>query len=114
MFVHRAALDRDIGPQHRQRRIQPLRAVDDDECGRLTGQGFVPDWSEDNPVILIGHSAGAQTCLQLQQLLAEKLWGVGFNENWVEAVVCVAGVINGSTLTYLSCDEAKGAPGFLV
>jgi triacylglycerol lipase len=28
----------------------------------FTGQGLVPDWSEDNPVILIGHSAGAQTC----------------------------------------------------
>jgi hypothetical protein len=30
----------------------------------------------------------------------------------------VAGVINGSTLTYMSCDETtgrlKGAPGFLV
>lgn len=74
----------------------------------LTGQGFVPDWSEDNPVILIGHSAGAQTCLQLQQLLAEDFWGIGSNQNWIEAVVCVTGVLNGSTLTYMFCDDRSG------
>jgi triacylglycerol lipase len=84
----------------------------------FTGEGFVPDWSEDNPIILIGHSAGAQTCLQLQQLLAENFWGAGSNENWVEAVVCVAGVLNGSTLTYMFCNETTGrlkrAQGFLI
>ncbi len=84
----------------------------------LTGQGFMPDWSADNPVILIGHSAGAHTCLQLQQLLAEDFWSIGSNENWVEAVVSVTGVINGSTLTYITCDEMTGrlkaAPNFLV
>jgi triacylglycerol lipase len=78
----------------------------------FTGQGFVPDWSENNPVILIGHSAGAQTCLQLQQLLAEKFWyadfGVDSTENWIEAIICVSGVLNGSTLTYLTCDESTG------
>ncbi|MGH7843448.1 MAG: lipase [Candidatus Binataceae bacterium] len=85
-----------------------------------TGHGFItePDWSADNPVILIGHSAGAQTCLQLQQLLAEDFWGAGSNENWVEAVICVAGVLNGSTLTYMFCDDKTGrlkrAPGFLI
>ena len=35
MLVHRAALNRDIGPQHSQRRIQPRGAVDDDEFRRL-------------------------------------------------------------------------------
>jgi triacylglycerol lipase len=74
----------------------------------FTGQGYVPDWSEDNPVILIGHSAGAQTCLQLQQLLAEDFWGIGSNQNWIEAVVCVTGVLNGSTLTYMFCDDRTG------
>jgi triacylglycerol lipase len=84
----------------------------------FTGLGFVPDWSEDNPVILAGHSAGAHTCLQLQQLLAENFWGAGSNANWVEAVICVTGVLNGSTLTYMFCDETAGrlkyAPSFLV
>jgi triacylglycerol lipase len=84
----------------------------------FSGQGLVPDWSADNPVILIGHSAGAQTCLQLQQLLAQDFWGMGTTGNWVEAVVCVAGVLDGSTLTYMFCDEKtgrlKGAPGVLI
>jgi triacylglycerol lipase len=81
-------------------------------------QGLVPDWSDANPVILIGHSAGAHTCLQLQQLLAQHAWGAGCNENWIEAIICVAGVLNGSLLTYLYCDEAtgrlKGPSSFLV
>ena len=76
-----------------------------------SGKPFVPNWSADNPVILIGHSAGAQTCLQLQQLLPDA--------RWVEAIVSIAGVINGSTLTYLAgCDPAKGTlkqkPSFFI
>jgi len=73
-----------------------------------TGRGLVPDWSDENPVILIGHSAGAQTCLRLQELLAQDFWGIGSNGNWVEAVISVAGVLNGSTLTYMFCDETTG------
>lgn len=73
------------------------------------GEAFAADWSEDNPVILVGHSAGAQTCLQLQQLLAEDYWHCGSNAAWVEAVVCIAGVLNGSTLPYmLGCDKQSG------
>ena len=74
-----------------------------------SGKALVPNWSEDNPVILIGHSAGAHTCLQLQQLLADKFWGGNTNANWVEAVICISGVINGSTLPYmLGCDKSSG------
>ncbi len=75
---------------------------------RTYDRGFFPDWSADNPVILVGHSAGAQTCLQLQALLAEDFWGIGSNADWVEAVVSVAGVINGSLLTYMFCDPLTG------
>ncbi len=74
----------------------------------FTGRGLFPDWSKDNPVVLVGHSAGAQTCLQLQQLLARDFWGVGSNEDWVETFVSMSGVLNGSTLAYLTCDERKG------
>jgi triacylglycerol lipase len=65
--------------------------------------------SEENPVILVGHSAGAHTCLRLQRLLADDFWGWGSNANWVEAVVSVSGVLNGSTLPYmLGCDKQTG------
>lgn len=78
-----------------------------------SGKALVPDWSKENPVILIGHSAGAHTCLQLQQLLAEGFWdhegGEKSNAEWVEAVVCISGVLNGSTLPYmLGCDPKSG------
>ncbi len=74
----------------------------------FTGRGVAPDWSKDNPIVLVGHSAGAQTCLQLQQLLARDFWGVGSNEDWVEAIVSMTGVLNGTTLAYITCDEQTG------
>jgi len=68
-----------------------------------------PNWSAQNPVILVAHSAGAHTCLKLQQLLAKNYWGVGTNADWIEAIICIAGVLNGSTLTYhFSCDPVTG------
>jgi triacylglycerol lipase len=74
-----------------------------------TESGFHSDWSEDTPVILIGHSAGAHTCLQIQQLLAENFWNCNSNPRWVEAVICISGVLNGSTLPYmLGCDKSSG------
>jgi triacylglycerol esterase/lipase EstA (alpha/beta hydrolase family) len=74
----------------------------------FTGKGFAPNWSKDNPVILIGHSAGAHTCLALQRLLEQNFWGGDTSADWIEAIVCLAGVLNGSTLTYLACDEKTG------
>jgi triacylglycerol lipase len=70
---------------------------------------LLPDWSADNPVILVGHSAGAHTCLALQRLLKDDHFGVGSNADWVEAVICISGVLNGSTLAYkFGCDPATG------
>ncbi len=74
-----------------------------------TGNALVPNWSEDNPAIIIGHSAGGHTALRLQQLLADDFWGWGSNAQWIEAVVCLSGVLNGSTLPYLlGCDKQSG------
>lgn len=76
---------------------------------RCYANGFIPNWSADNPVILVGHSAGAHTCLQLQALLARDFWGRKTSADWVEAVVSVAGVLNGSLLTYMfGCDKQTG------
>lgn len=75
----------------------------------FTGKGFISDWSENNPVILVGHSAGAQTCMLLQQLLADDYWQWGSNANWVEVIMPISGVINGSLLPYkLGCDKKTG------
>jgi hypothetical protein len=52
-------------------------------------------------------------------MLAEDFWKCGSDAQWVEAIVSIAGVINGSTLTYLAgCDPATGkltrAPSFFI
>jgi triacylglycerol lipase len=73
-----------------------------------SGRGFVAGWSSRNPVILIGHSAGAQTCRMLQTLLAQDFWGMGSDADWIEAIVSMAGALNGTTLTYRYCDEDSG------
>ena len=71
--------------------------------------GFHPSWSEASPVHLVGHSAGAHTALYLQRLLAGDYWGWGSSANWIKSVTCIAGVLNGSTLTYmLGSDKATG------
>lgn len=71
--------------------------------------GILQDWGSNNPIILIGHSAGAHTCLKLQELLAADYWGHGTSHDWIEAIICISGVLNGSTLTYyFGCDPASG------
>lgn len=75
----------------------------------FTGKGFHPSWSEENPVHLVGHSAGAHTSLRLQHLLANDYWGWGSNANWVKSISSVSGVLNGSTATYLfGCSQQTG------
>lgn len=66
----------------------------------FSGRGFHPDWSKDNPVHLVGHSAGAHTILRLQYLLSRDYWGWGSCENWVKSVNTISGVLNGSTFPY--------------
>ena len=61
---------------------------------------FVPDWSEQRPVHLVGHSLGSPTIRCLQHLLATDYWGWGSNERWVASITTLSGVSNGSTLTY--------------
>ena len=96
----------DYGDQHSHDEKHARFADDFTQSARYP---FVPNWSADNPVILIGHSAGAQTCMQLQQLLADDFWECGSTAEWIEAIVCVAGVINGSTLPYfMGCDKTTG------
>ncbi|GLH75835.1 hypothetical protein SSBR45G_07430 [Bradyrhizobium sp. SSBR45G] len=83
--------------------------VERNERKHVPPQPLLPEWSQDHPIVLVGHSAGAHTCLALQRLLAEDFFEVKSNANWIEAIICISGVLNGSTLTYLfGCDPATG------
>ena len=84
----------DYGQQHAKKEGHARYGVD------YTGAGFVPDWSEQRPVHLVGHSLGSPTVRCLQHLLATDYWGWGSSEHWVASITTLSGVSNGSTLTY--------------
>ena len=72
-------------------------------------RGFYPEWSDENPVHLVGHSLGSPTIRCLQYLLAIDYWGWGSNQNWVKSITSVSGVCNGNTaLCALGADEKTG------
>lgn len=72
-------------------------------------KGFVPDWGEQRPVHLIGHSLGSPTVRCLQHLLEIDYWGWGSNHRWIASITTLSGVSNGSTLTYFfGVDEKTG------
>lgn len=74
--------------------------------------GFYPQWSEKNPIHLVGCSLGGPTIRMLQYLLEEKFWGVDTNANWVKSISGISPVFNGSTLPYfLGCDQKTGLVG---
>ncbi|KAG1697431.1 hypothetical protein DVH05_016305 [Phytophthora capsici] len=60
-----------------------------------------PNWSQDNPVHLVGHSFGATTALELYQLLCIDFFKVGSDHRWVVSLVSIAGPLTGSTVTHL-------------
>jgi triacylglycerol lipase len=71
--------------------------------------GFVPDWSENRPVHLVGHSLGSPTIRCLQHLLAIDYWGWGSNAEWVASISTISGVSNGSTgMYFLGANEQTG------
>ncbi|NET59480.1 MAG: hypothetical protein F6K47_26050 [Symploca sp. SIO2E6] len=74
-----------------------------------TYSAFHPEWSQENPVHLVGHSMGGPTIWMLQQLLAIDYFRWGSNADWVKSISSISGVLNGMTSTYFfGCDEQTG------
>jgi triacylglycerol esterase/lipase EstA (alpha/beta hydrolase family) len=96
----------DYGAAHAKREGHARYGAD------YTGKAFVPDWSSNKPVHLVGHSLGSPTIRCLQHLLATDYWGWGSDAAWVASLTTLSGVSNGSTLTYLfGADEKTGLIG---
>ncbi|RHZ67228.1 hypothetical protein Glove_302g32 [Diversispora epigaea] len=65
-----------------------------------TYEGLMPDWSPDNPVVLIGKGYGATTALHLQHLLSTNFFGQHTSGTMVKGVICLSAPHRGSTLPY--------------
>jgi|APLak6261659701_1056019.scaffolds.fasta_scaffold00010_2 triacylglycerol lipase len=77
--------------------------------GKIFETALYPDWSERNPIHLVGHSQGGPTMRMLQYLLSIDFWRTGTNENWIKSISAISPVFNGSTLTYmLGCQPDTG------
>ena len=74
-----------------------------------TGRGFMPEWDQQHPVHLVGHSLGSPTIRCLQHLLAQDHWGWGSNHRWVHSINTLSGVSNGTSLVFhFGADEKTG------
>lgn len=76
------------------------RAFGHERFGR-SYEGFHREWSESQPVHLIGHSMGGQTIRVLVELLAQDHFAVGSNQRWVRSVSSLSTPHRGTTLVNL-------------
>ncbi|CAG8599425.1 29038_t:CDS:2 [Gigaspora margarita] len=65
-----------------------------------TYEGLVPDWSPENPIVLIGKGYGATTALHLQHLLSTNFFGQHTSGCMIKGVICWSAPHRGSILPY--------------
>jgi triacylglycerol lipase len=71
-------------------------------------QGLYPKWDQDNPIHLIGHSMGGQTCRMLAELLEANSFGAHTSAVWVKSVTTISTPNNGTTLATIVNKFAGG------
>ncbi|XP_051149122.1 uncharacterized protein LOC127263881 [Andrographis paniculata] len=86
----------DYGEEH-------SKAFGHPQFGRVYEKGHYPEWDDNHPIHLVGHSAGAQVVRLLQQMLADKAFRGYENtsSNWVLSITSLSGAFNGTTRAYL-------------
>lgn len=80
-----------------------------------SGKALYPEWDEDHPLDFVAHSMGAPVVRMLQYLLETEFFSAedgvayGTSARWIRSITTVAGVHNGSTLTWiLGADKNTG------
>lgn len=70
--------------------------------GRVFQQGLLPQWDEDHPIVVVGHSLGGLTANALQTYLAQKRFASHphTNHRWVKGVVTISSPFNGTLKVY--------------
>nr|CCA26378.1 RPS6 protein kinase putative [Albugo laibachii Nc14] len=67
----------------------------------MTYVALYPQWNAQNPIHLLGHSAGASTAIELYQLIFKDAFGHGSDHRWVQSITSIVGPLCGSTLSHL-------------
>lgn len=83
--------------------------------GDYRGKGLYPEWDADHPLDFVAHSMGGPVVRMLQHLLATGFFSAEdstdyrTSSRWVRSLTTIAGVHNGSTLTWmLGASEETG------
>ncbi|CAG8523442.1 9244_t:CDS:2 [Ambispora leptoticha] len=63
--------------------------------------GLFPEWSADNPIVLIGKGTGGTVAHYLQHLISIDYFGKSTSGKWVKAVICLSTPHRGSVLPYI-------------
>lgn len=69
--------------------------------GRNFEKGLFPNWSKENPIMVVGHSFGGVTGWVLQNYLAERRFpGYDTDASWITSVIGVNAPYNGTIKVY--------------
>ena len=75
--------------------------------------GKYPQWSAENPIVLIGHSLGGMTAWVFQNYLAEKMFpGHDTDASWIKSLIGVTSPYNGTLKVYETGIRLKQPPIF--
>eukprot|EP00924_Labyrinthula_sp_SR-Ha-C_P014774 maker-scaffold_43-snap-gene-1.28-mRNA-1 protein AED:0.00 eAED:0.00 QI:48/1/1/1/1/1/2/49/442 len=72
-----------------------------------TNEAQHPNWSEEKPVHLVGHSFGRNTIRYFVYLVSIDYWKFGTSTKWIKSVTTLSSPIKGTLLTYALGGEHK-------
>lgn len=68
--------------------------------GRKYTKPLVKIWDENHPIVLVGHSFGGNTCLELAHLISQDYWSEGTSSSYIHSVSCICSPLRGCSLPF--------------